>query len=373
MFTESRRRRARRNALHVLLANVPFGAFPRLLASNVLIALARTLYLLLLKQPRHARDELAAIADVLRSPGRLRSARKARREGRGHVYRSIRRLMPRRVAPRRLYENVLNRLSPRDDEEQEASTAQGAGRMRRLLTRPGVMLTLALTAVTLAAQRSLLTAGGRLGGGALLPAPGGASDLWTQYISGWHPVGLGSDTGSPPYIAVLAALSTVLFGKPWLAMTLLLLASVPLAGLTAYHASRILMEQLPRIGRRARERRRVPTAAVRVWFAATYALLPSATGAVSNGRFGTAVVIVLLPLIAVRFLRLYGLPRGTTDARRADRAAWAVAFLLTGAMAFVPRVGPLALAAGGLSWLLFGSPRVRTRLAVALGVPPLLL
>ncbi|MFC7731841.1 hypothetical protein [Actinomadura keratinilytica] len=173
-------------------------------------------------------------------------------------------------------------------------------------------------------------------------------------------------------MAVLAALSTVLFGKPWLAMALLLLASVPLAGLTAYHASRTLMTQLPRIGRRARGRR-VPGAAVRVWFAASYALLPSATGAVSNGRFGTSVVIVLLPLIAVQAMRLYGLPRGAVDARRADRAAWAVAFLLTVAMAFVPLTWLLALAAGALSWVLLGGPRVRTRLAIALGVPPLLL
>ncbi|GAA4091136.1 glycosyltransferase [Actinomadura miaoliensis] len=371
MFAESRRRRDRRNALYTLLANVPVGAASRILLRNLLVALTRALYLTILKRPQDARDELAALADVLRAPGRLRRARKARAEGRRHVYRSVRRLMPRRVAPRRLYENVLNRLSARDDED-ETPAPEGPGRLRRVLTRPGVMLVLALTAVTLAAERSLLTAGGRLGGGALVPASGGAGDLWAQYVSGWHPVGLGSDAGSPPYVAVLAALSTVLFGKPWLAMALLLLASVPLAGLTAYYASRTLMVQLPRIGRRARGRR-VPGAAVRVWFAASYALLPSATGAVSSGRFGTSVVIVLLPLIAVQAVRLYGLPRRSTDARRADRAAWAVAFLLTIAMAFVPLTWLLALAAGALSWVLLGGPRVRTRLVIALGVPPLLL
>lgn len=371
MFAESRRRRDRRNALYTLLANAPLGAAARILVRNLLVALVRALYLTILKRPQDARDELAAPADVLRAPRRLRRARKARAEGRRHVYRSVRRLMPRRVALRRLYEHVLNRLSGRDDED-EAPAPEGPGRVRRVLTRPGVMLVLALTAVSLAAERSLLTAGGRLGGGALVPASGGAGDLWAQYVSGWHPVGLGSDAGTPPYVAVLAALSTVLFGKPWLAMALLLLASVPLAGLTAYHASRTLMTQLPRIGRRARGRR-VPGAAVRVWFAASYALLPSATGAVSNGRFGTSVVIVLLPLIAVQAMRLYGLPRGAVDARRADRAAWAVAFLLTVAMAFVPLTWLLALAAGALSWVLLGGPRVRTRLAIALGVPPLLL
>ena len=44
--------------------------------------------------------------------------------------------------------------------------------------------------------------------------------------------------------------------------------------------------------------RRVTTsAAVRVWAAVTYALLPVATGVIASGRFGSAVAFVLLPLI----------------------------------------------------------------------------
>src|SRR5690606_9406931 len=125
------------------------------------------------------------------------------------------------------------------------------------------------------------------------------------------PVGLGSDRWSPPYVGILAVLSTVLFGKPWLAVSILLLGSVPLAGLTAYYASRVLVVDAPRTGRRARSRhRRVPVAAVRAWFAAVYALLPAATGAIAGGRLGTAVVHVLLPLIAVHAARVYGFPRG---------------------------------------------------------------
>ena len=46
-----------------------------------------------------------------------------------------------------------------------------------------------------------------------MPAWGGAAELWKQYLSGWHPTGLGSDTGSPPYVGVLALLSTVLLGN----------------------------------------------------------------------------------------------------------------------------------------------------------------
>ncbi|MBT2210689.1 glycosyltransferase [Actinomadura sp. NEAU-AAG7] len=373
----------RRNAMHTLLANRPFGPMARGLVRNVWASLLHALALLVTKRPDAARQELGALADVLRAPGRLRRARAARAEGRKRVYRSVRRFQPRWVVARRAVEAVSEFLAAHErgrEERDDDLAPDEPGLLRRLVARPGVALVLALTAVTVAAERSLLTAGARLGGGALVPAWGGASDLWTQYISGWHPTGLGGDAGSPPYVGVLAVLSTVLFGKPWLAVSLLLLGSVPLAGLTAYRASRVLISAPPVTGRRARaNRRRIPVSAVRVWFAAVYALLPAATGAVAGGRLGTAVVLVLLPLIAVRVARMYGLPRPAPDPRtrrkRAGRAAWAVALLLAVATAFVPLVWPLALAGGGLLWALFDRPgRVgRRNLAIALGVPPLLL
>jgi hypothetical protein len=42
------------------------------------------------------------------------------------------------------------------------------------------------------------------------------------------PLGTGSATTAPPYLAVVAALATVLGGKPWLAVDVLLLGCVPL-------------------------------------------------------------------------------------------------------------------------------------------------
>ncbi|MFD0537784.1 hypothetical protein ACFQY7_32590 [Actinomadura luteofluorescens] len=117
-------------------------------------------------------------------------------------------------------------------------------------------------------------------------------------------------------------LSTAAFGKPWLAVSVLLLGSVPLAGLTAYRASRLLVVEAPRTGRRARASgRRVPLSAVRAWFAAVYALLPAATGAVAGGRIGTCVVLVLLPLIAVHAARFYGFPGRRPPRSTPGRAA----------------------------------------------------
>ncbi|GAA3945908.1 glycosyltransferase [Actinomadura viridis] len=395
MTAESRRRLDRRNGLYTLLANLPFAAMLRSLARNVWTTLTRALFLLAVKRPDAARDELAALGDVLRRPGRMRRARAARADGRRRVHRSMRRFQPRRVALRRLVETLAGRTTARGgrrhDAEDEPARPEGPGLTRRLLARPGVLLLLVLTAVAVAAERSLITAAGRLGGGALVPAWGGASDLWAQYLSGWHPVGLGSGAGSPPYVGMLALLSTPLLGKPWLAVSILLLGSVPLAGLTAYLAARVLVVPSPRTGRRARAHGpRIPVWAVRVWFAAVYALLPAATGAIAGGRLGTAVVIVLLPPMAVQVARMFGLPRraakrdarrsGPPDPRRAGRAAWTVALLLTVAMAFVPLTWLLAALAGALLWALFGGPggrlaagRGRRNLVIALAVPPLLL
>lgn len=380
MTAEHPRRLDRRNALLVLLANLPWRPMLRAVARNLFGSLIRALSLVIGKQPAAARDELAAVASVLRHPVELRRARAARDQNRAHVYRSVRRLMAHRLALRRVAEGFAALLSGDNIgiHEGDLPTPE-AGPLRRVMTNPSVLLVLGLALVSLVAGRSLLATGGRLGGGALVPAWGGARDLWGQYLTGWHPVGLGSDTGSPPYVGVLALLSTPLFGKPWAAVMLLLLGCAPFAGFSAYLAARTIVpdsySSVP--GRRARSTRRIPAVAVRVWMAATYALLPVVGGAVAGGRLGTVVVIILLPLIGVGVSRMLGLPRSQGDARtrvrRARRAAWGVALLLTVAMAFVPLTWLFALLIGALVWVAFG-PRGRgADLAIALAVPPLLL
>ncbi len=63
---------------------------------------------------------------------------------------------------------------------------------------------------------------------------------------------------------------------------MLLVGSVPLAGFAAYFASRPL----------------VTSRLLRAWASVAYAFLPASTGALAGGRVGTAVLAVLLPLIA---------------------------------------------------------------------------
>jgi GT2 family glycosyltransferase len=329
----------RRSALLVLFANLPLSALALSLPVNVLASLLRAVFFAAAKRPAAAAAELAALRSALFRAPRLWRARRP-----GLTASGVSRFQPRWPTLRRLPDLFVGRRIP-------LPTAE-PGVLHRWLRRPGVLLTLALAVVALVAERRLLATGGRLGGGALVPPWGGASDLWAEYLAGWHPVGLGSGAGAPPYAGILAVLATLLLGKPWLAVLVLLLAAVPLAGLTAYVAARRL--------------RRVSTP-VAIWTGATYALLPVASGAVATGRLGTVAVIVLLPPA--------GVFAGAMLAPASRHAAWAVAALLTVAMAFAPLTWPLAVLVGLPARYALGGDRRHAgrRLAVALGVPPLLL
>ncbi|MEU8266747.1 glycosyltransferase family 2 protein [Sphaerisporangium sp. NPDC049002] len=368
--TDHPRRLDRRNAMFVIMANLPFRSLLWSLVRNIFGSVFRTLLLLLAKQPANALDEVVALVSVLAAPRRLMKARKARKQGRKQGYPKVKRLLtPSGMAYRRLADMVQNYLSgagpidsagrhhavisepSKGDEGDELLT--DAGLMQRVFGNPGVLLCLALVAVTLAAERSLLY-GGLLGGGALVPVVGGASDLWQFYTSGYHASGLGSDGWAPPYVAVLAALSTIFLGKTWLAVSVLLLGCVPLAGLSAYVATRSMISY--------------PLA--RVWLAASYALLPVATGAVAGGRLGTAVVFVLLPAYAALASRVI-----MGERRVARRAAWALGLLLAVGTAFAPLVYVLVAVLGGLAAVSFGGVRrgVGLSLGIAMAVPIVLL
>ncbi|MYS70962.1 family 2 glycosyl transferase, partial [Streptomyces sp. SID5926] len=89
----------------------------------------------------------------------------------------------------------------------------------------------------------------------------------------------------------------------------------------------------------------VPSRLLRAWAAVAYAFLPAATGALAGGRIGTAVLAVLLPLIARAGVAAAGLS-GSSGARGSWRATWAYALLLTVTTAFTPVVWPVALVLG---------------------------
>ncbi|WP_417466431.1 glycosyltransferase [Kitasatospora paranensis] len=377
-------------AVYTLLANSRGVLFPYVLFRLIVGTLLRVLANLVGKDPRQAFDELAGLGHELVRLPRLLLARKRRRRTRSADALDDRSLFPAPGATARLaLETAIASLGiggsddagagrhgsvesgPGDDDADDLVVEQFV-LLKKIVRRPAPVLFGALLVFALVACRSLL-GGGDLLGGNLLPASDGFSGLWSAYADSWHPVGTGSTAAAPPYLAVLALLSGLFFGNANLALTLVVVLSVPLAAVSAYLVSRPLIE----------------SKIVRAWASATYALLPAATGALAQGRIGTAVLAVTLPPLARAAAIAAGLGIRTESAARGARPGWRpvwmAAFMLMLSTAFVPLAWaiavPLSLAAlahavlrggafgsGGSALRLLG-----LRVLVILGVPVLVL
>ncbi|WP_436842518.1 glycosyltransferase [Streptomyces flaveolus] len=334
-------------AVYTLLVNTRTAALPWVLLRLLLGTVLRTLAYLVGKVPGQAVDEIRGLLSTLLRPERIIAAR--RRRGPARIDKGeLRQLFPPPGATiRATVEQIAGNFTSGTDSDTASAGRHGGAvesgpggddaefleveqfaRLKRIARRPGPVLFLALLLISLVACRALL-AGGALAGGALLPAPAGAGDLWARYLDAWHPVGAGGDPSAPPYLAIVATLASILFGSTGLTVTVLLVCSVPLAGITAYFASRPL----------------VTSRLLRAWAAIGYAFLPATTGALAGGRIGTAVLAVLLPLIARAGIAASGLA-SRTGARGSWRATWAYALLLTITTAFTPIVWPIALLLG---------------------------
>jgi GT2 family glycosyltransferase len=335
-------------AAYTLLVNARTAVLPWVLLRLVLGTLVRTVAYLVGKVPGQAVDEIRGLLGTLLRPERIIAGR--RRRGAAQIDKGeLRALFPPPGATvRATVEQAAGSFFSSSDPEVTSGAGRHGGavesgpggedadfleieqlaRLKRIARAPGPMLFLVLLLVSLVACRGLL-GGGALSGGALLPAPGSSAELWSRYADSWHPVGAGGTPSAPPYLAIVATLASVLFGSTGLAVTVLLVGSVPLAGFTAYFASRPLVE----------------SRLLRAWSAVVYAFLPAATGALAGGRIGTAVLAVLLPLLARAGIAAGGLTK-TSGARGSWRATWAYALLLTITTAFTPIVWPIALICG---------------------------
>ncbi|MEV6109521.1 glycosyltransferase family 2 protein [Streptomyces sp. NPDC051940] len=329
-------------AAYTLLVNARGAALPWIAFRLVLGTLLRTLAYLVGKVPGQALDEIRGLTQVLFNPFRVLAAR--RRRGRGAVDPAeLKPLFPGRGATVRMtFEQVISNFAGRAEPERSGGGRHGAvesgpggddadfleieqfARLKSIARRPGPVLFAVLLLFSLIACRQLL-GGGSLMGGAMLPAPADLSELWARYLDSWHPLGIGGTQSAPPYLAIVAGVSTLAFGSTSTALTLLLVCSVPLAGFTAYFASRPL----------------VPSRLLRAWGSVVYAFLPAATGALASGRIGTCVLAIFLPLMARAAVAASGL-----TGRPGWRSAWAYALMLTVTTAFTPVIWPIALVVG---------------------------
>ncbi|MEU8522707.1 glycosyltransferase [Streptomyces sp. NPDC048577] len=358
-------------AVYTLLANTRGRALPYVLVRLVIGTLLRTLTYLVGKVPGQAVDEVMGLLATLLRPEKILAARR-RRKNPAVPASELRPLFPPPGATvRATAEQVVSHFGGSDADtggSRHGAVESGPGgddadfleieqfaRLKKIARKPGPVLFLLLLVASVVACRALF-GGGSLAGGTLMPAPDSVSGLWARYADAWHAVGTGGTPTAPPYLGILAALAAVSLGSTSLALTLLLVCSVPLAGFTAYFAARGIVE----------------SRLLRAWGAIAYAFLPAVTGALATGRLGTAVLAILLPLIARAAVAAHGL-RG--EERGSWRATWAYTFLLTLTMAFTPVVWPLALVLGIAVLVLRRSDLTAyaPRFLTALGTPLLVL
>jgi len=375
--TYPRRRLSRGNALYVLLVNSSTARFPLRYARLFLASVVRVVGLLIGKAPTAAWQELRALVDVVVDPRRLLAGRRARARipsVRPSV--PVAHLLAKPTTQLRRFAVAVGELAATAGSE--GSAIAGGGRHRtssasvragapsglggdedeivdagsdgspwtRRLRQPFAVTLMLLLVVTAIATRGLWST--QLSGGALWPAPEHAGDLWTRYVEAWHGVELGSAQSSPPWLAVMAVLSAILGGQPWLAVAVLLLGAVPLSGATAYLAARSQIAQ--------------PW--LRAWAAGTYGLLAAATGAVAQGRLGTCLVLILAPVMLLATRRALV---GGASVRGSWPAVFAASLLLAVCASFVPVAWLVFIVVGLLGAVLSRSVRWLVRVVVIAG------
>lgn len=212
-------------------------------------------------------------------------------------------------------------------------------RLRRAARSPLLLLMIAMTALAVVVNRGRL--GLDLAGGRLFPASS-LGDTWASYLAGWHPVGGGSAAPAPTALAVLGVLGLPV-GAPATAVSLLLLAAIPLAALSAYLATRSLPVSR---GRRALA-------------AAAYAVLPPAVAGVAQGRLDVVLVHLLLPLVLAGTTVVL---RGGTPGRAGGLLSVAAATALGLAVisAFAPLLHLLVIALVLVGFVLVPAPKGST-------------
>ena len=370
---DARQHRADREAaIRVLLTHATtVGMF--FVALRLLIGSAiRALTYLVGKDLAAARDEVSAQFAVLAKPRRLRASRSLVSRSSVEPASVVRSLRPTTVDQLRdLGEAVGGALTTSSatgpssvsalesgpiDDEAAYLPDDSSGVLRRILLAPGVVATMALLVVAAIATRGLWWGEGVLQGGALLPVPEGARDVWASYTRAWHDVGPGSHTPSAPFLIVVGVVATVLFGNPDWAMNVLVLLAAPIAGWSAYVATRGMLT----------------SKVIRAWMAVTYALLPAMTGAFAQGRVGTLITAIALPFAIRSGFRL---SRRTGTIRRAAGTA----LLMSVILAATPAVWVVALGCAVIASIVairrWGPDAwaIITRFAVAIIVPLLVL
>lgn len=350
------RRDARAAEMFVVLANGSRRWHAVRLVRMFLSGILRAFGFSLVRAFGEARAELAALRMVYGPSRRHHRARRARQAAASAPSSELRGLlapvwMPWRHGLDFVIDFVRAVAAIAADRARERLAEESAkGPLAPRILRSPTSYALAIVfLVALIAEHGLMGPGS-IAGGALLPAPSGPGHWWSLWWSSWHWVGGGSSVAGPPYALPMAFASSIAFGQPGLIIWLIFGMGVPLAGLGAWRFAARLG-----VGPWAQ-----------AWACLTYALVPVALGALSNGHLGTMVVAILLPWIGRAALGL-----GSPSPEMRERSVWRLVLVGGLAATFAPVLALMLVVFALVASWLGATVSLRQRIVIALA--PLLL
>lgn len=270
---------------------------------------------------RVATSELALAADEILAPlvalTRLPAVARARRRARATQSVSTRRLAALRVSRsqvrrqrrHRRMQATAERRAARAPSELEMAERAAVGVRRRIVFAAMLMITAALSLVTLAP----VAFSGALTGGALLPVDDSFRYLWRSALAPWISAGSGHPGPPDAFQMLLGAVSAITggpLGAPvQVSIALVLVLAMPLAAIGAWFAAGAATRAV----------------LVRAWVAGVWAFGPALLLGLGQGRLGAVLAHVALPFVALGIARSLGLDRrdvvvsGMVGAQRATQ------------------------------------------------------
>lgn len=339
--TTRRRVRATRAAqLHRRLVYAPLPFVQLHWLSFLLLAVVRSVRLLLVKAPGAIPGEFAAAVTTMFSGARVPRARRALKSARTVGWSAI--------APLRMQPDEMRR---RRQHAAEARRERARGRKHELqFIGTGGGWILLVTAAASVGLFSWLLGSGGVSGGALQPLSNDVAVLWRNAAYGWRDLGTGFVGAADPFAGVLAVLGSAAFWAPSFALLLLWLLAIPAAAVGAWFAASRLTER----------------ASVRAVAALLWAFAPPFLVALGDGRPGAVLAHVLLAWFA---FAAFG---AATSWAAAATASLLLAALVGAAPSLVPALlvaWIVALAVSGRAWVrLIGLPIPALVLALPLVV-----
>lgn len=292
----SRSFRSRRVALlHRQAASAPFVTTPFLALFFILASIVRALGRLTAKEPSLMRDELVAPWIVFLAPRRLARSRMIAKRTRQVPRRTLAPLYTTwRAVTQQWWDRRLARreLKGRKRLPNEIELAHRA-RINRRRHFGLALLVVMLVALTIVRFGSIIIgaiSGRGVHGGGLLPTSATSGQLWEIVTTQWIPRDLGDGAPADGIFQVLAGFALIFGGNVQLAINVILLSSVFVAGLGAWFAAGALTRSV----------------VARLWCAIVWVLSPSFMLAAGDGRLGALIAIMTLPWIALLIARAVG-------------------------------------------------------------------